>query len=100
MRVENHSLLTSILASSTDLKESELHTVLSGILEQIKPLQLAGQGSQALEFESNFKPLPVIWKSLPIAIPEDNRRFSKQNQGSSSLGIAHCSGTALAGRTD
>ena len=31
------------------------------------------------KFESKFKPLPVIWKSLPKAIPEDNRRFWLQS---------------------
>ena len=35
-----------------------------------------------------FKPLPVIWQSLPKAIPEDNRRFWLQNQWPSSWGHA------------
>ena len=43
MRVGIISLLSSISAFSTDLKEFKLHTDYSGILEQIKRLQPVGQ---------------------------------------------------------
>ena len=51
----------------------------SGISEQIKPLQLVGTAAE-FKFESKFEPLPVIWQSLPKAIPESNRRFWLQIQ--------------------
>ena len=35
------------------LEESKLHTVYSGIFEQIKPLQLVGQAAE-FKFESKF----------------------------------------------
>ena len=50
-----------------------------GVSEQIKPLQPIGQAAE-FKFESKFKPLQVIWQSLPKAVPEDNRRFRGQNQ--------------------
>ena len=43
----------------------------SGVSEQIKTLQSMGQAAE-FKFESKFEPLPVIWQSLPKAIPEDN----------------------------
>ena len=62
MRVGIDSLLSSILAFSTDLlvKEFKLHTDYSWITEQIKPLQPVGQTAE-FKVESKFKPLPVIW---------------------------------------
>ena len=68
------SVISLISAFSTDLKEFKLHTVYFGTSEQIKPLQPVGQAAE-FKFESKFEPLPVIWQSLPKAIPEDNRRF-------------------------
>ena len=42
---------------------------------QIKSLQLVNQAADfKFESSSKFEPLPVIWKLLPKAIPEDNRR--------------------------
>ena len=58
-----------------------------GVSEQIKPLQPIGQAAE-FKFESKFEPLPVIWQSLPKAVPEDNRRFRGQNQWPSSWGRA------------
>ena len=37
----------------------------------MKPLQSIGQAAE-FKFESKFEPLPVIWQSLPKAIPEVN----------------------------
>ena len=68
------SVISLISVFSTDLKEFKLHTVYFGTSEQIKPLQPVGQAAE-FKFESKFEPLPVIWQSLPKAIPEDNRRF-------------------------
>ena len=51
---------------------------------------------QSLSFESKFEILPVIWQSLPKAIPEVNQRFWLQDLRPSSWGS---SGTAWAGRT-
>ena len=70
MRVDIVSALSSISAFLTDLKK---------IQTQIKPLQPVDQEAE-FKFESKFEPLPVIWKSLPKAIPEDNRRFRLLNQ--------------------
>ena len=55
-----------------------------GVLEQIKPLQPIGQAAE-FKFESKFEPLPVIWQSLPKAVPEDNRSGRAQTQGVSEL---------------
>ena len=38
-----------------------------------KPLQLVGQAAE-FKFESKFRPLQVIWQSLPKAFP-DKRKF-------------------------
>ena len=43
-------------------------------MEQINSLQLVGQDVE-FKFESEFKPLPLIWQSLLKAVPEDNQRF-------------------------
>ena len=59
----------------------------SGFSEQIQRLQPIGQAAE-FKFESKFKPLQVIWQSLPKAVPEDNRRFRGQNQWPSSWGRA------------
>ena len=67
------SLLSSISAFSTK-KKFKLHTIHSGISDQMKPLKLVGQAAE-IKSESKFEPLQVIWISLPKAIPEDNRRF-------------------------
>ena len=58
-----------------------------GVLKQIKPLQPNGQAAE-FKFESKFKPLQVIWQSLPKVVPEDNRRFRGQNQWPSPWGRA------------
>ena len=50
-------------------------------------LQTVAQVAE-LNFESKFEPLPVIWQSLPKAVPEENRRFWLQNQCLSSLDLA------------
>ena len=50
-------------------------------------IQTVGQVAE-LKFESKFEPLPVIWQSLPKAVPEENRRFWLQNQCLSSLDLA------------
>ena len=68
-------------------KKFKLHTIYFWTSEQIKPLQPVGQAAE-FKFESKFEPLPVIWKSLPKAIPEDNRRFWLLNQWTSSWGCA------------
>ena len=70
----NHEVLSSISASSTDLKRIQTPHSLFRDLEQIKPFQLVGQAAE-FKFESKIEPLPVIWQSLPKAIPEDNRKF-------------------------
>ena len=85
MSLRKVTSLGSNLASVTDLKELKLHTVYAVISEAIKPLQLVGQAAE-FKFESKFEPLPVIWQSLPKAVPEDNRRFRGQNQLPSSWG--------------
>ena len=66
-------------------KEFKLHTVHFETIEQIKPVQPVGQAAE-FKFESKFEPLPVIWQSLPKAIPEGNQRF--QNQWQLSWGSA------------
>ena len=71
------SLLSSISAFSTK-KKFKLHTIHSGISDQMKPLKLVGQAAE-IKSESKFEPLQVIWISLPKAIPEDNRRFWLQS---------------------
>ena len=55
-------------------QEFKLYTDYSGILEQVNPLQPVGQAAE-FKFKSKFEPLPVIWQSLPKAIPEDNHKF-------------------------
>ena len=90
MRVDIDSALSSISAFSKDLKEFKLHTLYFETSEQIKPLQPVGQAAE-FKFESKFEPMPVIWQSLPKAIPEDNldnRRFRGRNQRPSSWGRA------------
>ena len=88
MRVNIVSVMSSISAFLTDLKrEFKLHTVYFGTLEQIKPLQPVGQAAEFKFESSHFEPLPVIWQSLPKAIPEDNRRFRGQINGQA-LGAA------------
>ena len=69
MRVDFSSLLSSILAFSTDQK-IKLHTINFGIFEHINALQPVGQAAD-FEFESKFEPLSVIWQSLHKASPED-----------------------------
>ena len=66
---------------------NSVHTVNSGISEQINPLQPVGQAAE-FKFESKFQPLPMIWQLLPKAIPEDNRRFLVQTEWQSSWGRA------------
>ena len=83
VRIDIVSVMSSISAFLTDLKEFKLHTVYFGASEQIKLLQPIGQAAE-FKFESKFEPLQVIWQSLPTAIPEDNRRFRGQNQWPSS----------------
>ena len=51
-----------------------------------KPLQLVGQAAE-FKFESKFRPLQVIWQSLPKAFP-DKRKFWLQNQWPSSWGCS------------
>ena len=68
IRLDNVSVMSSILAFLTDLKEFELHTIYFGASQQIKPLQPVGQAAE-FKFESKLKPLQVIWQSLPKAIP-------------------------------
>ena len=63
MSLRKVTSLGSNLASVTDLKRIELHTVYSVISEATKPLQLVGQAAE-FRFESKFEPLPVIWQSL------------------------------------
>ena len=58
MRVGNWSI-TSISASSTDLKEFKLHTDYSGIWEKRKPFVIVGQAADLL-FE------PKFWSVLAI----------------------------------
>ena len=65
------------------LKGIQTPHILFRISEQIKPLQLVGRAAEFM-FEPNFEPVLVIWQSLPWAVPEDNRRFSLQNQWLSS----------------
>ena len=79
MRVDIDSALSSISAFSTDQKEFKFHTVYFGTSEQIKSLQPVSQVTE-FKLESKFKPLQVMWQSLPKAIPEDNQRFRGQNQ--------------------
>ena len=43
---------------------------------------------QSSSFEFKFEALPVIWQSLPKAIPENNQRYWLQNQWQSSWGSA------------
>ena len=71
----NHSALALILASSTDLEKFKLHTVYSGILEQITPLQLVGQAAE-YKYKSKFQ---VRARAFQLAItPEGySRRKSK-----------------------
>ena len=52
MRVGNHSLQASILASSTELKRIRTLTDYPGIPEQIKPLQHVGRAAET-KFESH-----------------------------------------------
>ena len=59
----------------------------SGVSEQIKPLHPIGQAAE-FTFESKFEPLPIIWQSLPKAIPRDIREFLLQNQWPSSWSSA------------
>ena len=73
-RVGINSHLSSISAFSIDLKRIKLHTDYYGISEQIATLRSAWSGSR-FKFDCNVEPLPVIWKSLLEAIPEDNQRF-------------------------
>ena len=63
MSIRNLTSLGSNLASVTDLKRIQLHTVYTVILEETKPIQLVAQDAE-FKFESKFKPLPVIWQSL------------------------------------
>ena len=49
----------------------ELYSWVSDEIQSRLNLYNIGQAAQ-LKFESKFKPLPVIWQSLPKAIPEDN----------------------------
>ena len=87
MKVGNNSSLASISASSTVRKEFELHTVYSGILEQIKQLQLIGQAAK-FKFESKFKPLPIA--------SEGYSRRQKKVLTAQSIAelLGQCSGTA------
>ena len=73
--------------SKKNSKTTQFIELYSGVSEQIKALQPIGQAAE-FKFESKFKPLPVIWQSLPKAIPEENRRFWLQNQWPSSWGRA------------
>ena len=83
------SVISLISAFSTDLKEFKLHTVYFGTSEQIKPLQSVGQ---AAEFK--FEPLPVIWKSLPKAIPDSRRQSKVLTAKSMAVLLGQRSGTA------
>ena len=87
MKVGNNSSLASISASSTVRKEFELHTVYSGILEQIKQLQLIGQAAK-FKFESKFKHLPID--------SEGYSRRQKKVLTAQSIAelLGQCSGTA------
>ena len=58
MRVDIVSVLSSISAFLTNLKEFKLHTVYFGTSEQIKPLEPVGQAAE-FKFESKFEPLLV-----------------------------------------
>ena len=77
--LENLSALASFLASSTDLKRIQIHTVYSEILGQINLLRVNSLvWWQRTSLSSSSKALLVIWpQSLPEAIQvlEDNRRF-------------------------
>ena len=62
----------------------------SQVSEQIKPLQPLAIGQAAeFKFESKFEPepLPIIWQSLPKAIPEDIKGFDCKINGQA-LGAA------------
>ena len=66
-----------------------LHTVYSGISEQIKPLQLVGQAALADSWQSSsLSPSSSPCWSSGKAVPEDVRSFWLQNQWPSSLGRA------------
>ena len=73
---EASALFKGLDSVTVQKNEFKLHTVYSGTLRHIKPLQPVGQGSlaAAFKFESKFEPLQVIWQSLPLAIPEENQR--------------------------
>ena len=86
MRVGINSQLSSILAFTSDLKIQTQHR-LFWVFRADKPLQPIGQAAE-FKFESKFKPLQVIWQSLPKATPEDNRRILLQNKWPSSWGSA------------
>ena len=87
MSLRNFTLLGPDLESVKDLKRIETPYSLCCDFKGYKPLQLVGQAAE-FKFESKFEPLPVIWQSLPKAVPEDNRRFRGQNQWPSSWGRA------------
>ena len=70
MRVENNLLLSSIRALSTDQTKIQTPHNLFRDFRADKTFTTVGQAAE-FKFESKFNPLPVIWKSLPRAIPED-----------------------------
>ena len=87
MRVGIDSLLSSFRRSKKNSNFKQLIELYSKVLEQIKPLQPIGQAAE-FKFMSKFEPLPVVWQSLPNAIPEDNLKFWMPNQWPSSSGRA------------
>ena len=81
MRVGIDSLLSSIWVFSTDLKR--IQTPHSSFWECRADKTFTAHW---LKFKSKFKPLQVIWQSLPKGILDDNSRFWLQNQWQRSWG--------------
>ena len=81
----------------TQKEEVKLHTVYSGVSEQIKPLQFVGQVAE-FKFEPKFKPLQVIWQSLPKTFPDIGGFDCKINGSAHGAALRH-SLAAWAGRT-
>ena len=88
-RVGINSPLFSIQEFSTDLKRIQSpHRLFQGFRAD-KPLQPIGQAAE-FKFESKFKPLQIIWQSLP----KSRRQFKALTAKSMAELLGQCSSTA------